>query len=93
MTAFLTPKAPNLPIAPAEYDRVYTHQLNDVLRLYFARVDNAIGQAMVLANALSLGTGAPDAGNGKDGDFYFRSDGGAMTTIYQKRVGAWVGIV
>jgi hypothetical protein len=37
------------------------------------------------------GTGAPSAGN--DGDFYFRSDGGAMTTIYQKRAGVWVGIV
>jgi hypothetical protein len=93
LTAFLTPKAPNLPVAPAEYDRAYTHGLNDVLRLYFTRVDNAVGQAMVLANALNLGTGAPDNGNGVDGDFYFRRDGGAMTTIYQKRTGAWVGIV
>jgi len=40
---------------------------------------------------LNSGTG-PNAG-GNNGDFYFRSDGGPMTTIYQKRAGVWVGIV
>jgi hypothetical protein len=39
------------------------------------------------------GTGAPSNGDGQNGDFYFRSDGGALTSIYHKRVGAWVGIV
>lgn len=39
------------------------------------------------------GTGAPANGDGINGDFYFRSDGGALTTIYHKRGGAWVGIV
>lgn len=39
------------------------------------------------------GTGAPSNSDGTDGDTYIRSDGGAMTTIYQKRTGAWVGIV
>ena len=42
---------------------------------------------------LLAGAGAPSNANGNDGDFYFRSDGGALTTVYQKRVGAWVGIV
>lgn len=42
---------------------------------------------------LLAGEGAPNNGNGNNGDFYFRSDGGALTTIYQKRTGAWVGIV
>jgi hypothetical protein len=42
---------------------------------------------------LLAGEGAPSNGNGNNGDFYFRSDGGALTTIYQKRTGAWVGIV
>lgn len=42
---------------------------------------------------LLAGEGAPSNGNGNNGDFYFRSDGGALTTIYQKRAGAWVGIV
>jgi hypothetical protein len=38
-------------------------------------------------------TGAPNNANGIDGDFYFRADGGALTSIYHKRAGAWVGIV
>lgn len=33
-------KAPNLPIAPVEYDQRYVDQLNNVLRLYFAQIDN-----------------------------------------------------
>jgi hypothetical protein len=43
--------------------------------------------------ALCAGSGAPSNGNGVNGDIYFRSDGGALTTVYQKRAGAWVGIV
>jgi len=31
--------SPNLPLSPFEYDRQYTDQLNNVLRLYFNRVD------------------------------------------------------
>jgi len=33
-------KAPNLPIAPTEYDQRYIDQLTNALRLYFAQVDN-----------------------------------------------------
>jgi hypothetical protein len=44
-------------------------------------------------SGLYAGTGAPNNTNGANGDFYFRADGGASTTIYQKRTGAWVGIV
>ena len=33
-------KAPNLPIAPTEYQQSYTDQVNNVLRLYFNQVDN-----------------------------------------------------
>lgn len=47
----------------------------------------------LVSSILTQGTGAPGAGLGSDGDFYFRTDGGALTTIYQKRAGAWVGIV
>jgi hypothetical protein len=36
-----TTKSPNLPIAPAEYSQQYQDQLNNVLRLYFAQLDNA----------------------------------------------------
>jgi len=36
--------APNLPLSPMEYDRQYTDQLNNVLRLYFNRVDAILNQ-------------------------------------------------
>ena len=36
--------APNLPLAPTEYQRQYTDQLNDILRLYFNRLDFIIAQ-------------------------------------------------
>lgn len=45
------------------------------------------------ASGIYAGTGAPNNADGNNGDFYFRSDGGAGTTIYQRRAGAWVGIV
>jgi hypothetical protein len=45
------------------------------------------------AAGIFAGTGAPSDANGDNGDFYLRSDGGLLTTIYQKRAGAWVGIV
>jgi hypothetical protein len=45
------------------------------------------------AIGLLAGTGAPSSINGNNGDIYFRSDGGSGTTIYQRRAGAWVGIV
>ena len=57
---------------------------------------NSITDVIIGAYDLSVfkyGSGAPNNSNGVDGNFYFRSDGGAMTTIYQKRSGAWVGIV
>lgn len=39
------------------------------------------------------GTGAPSNANGANGDFYLRSDGSALTTVYQRRAGTWTGIV
>ncbi len=38
-------------------------------------------------------TAAPSNNLGKNGDFAFNKNGGAATTIYQKRAGSWVGIV
>ena len=35
-------KAPNLPIAPVGYSQQYVDQLTNVLRLYFAQIDNSI---------------------------------------------------
>jgi len=42
------------------------------------------------ASGIFAGTGVPNNANGNNGDVYFRSDGGAGTTIYQKRAGSWV---
>ena len=36
--------APNLPVATEDYSRQYQDQLNNVLRLYFSRVDAILGQ-------------------------------------------------
>jgi hypothetical protein len=36
--------SPNLPLSPFEYDRQYTDQVNNVLRLYFNRVDAILNQ-------------------------------------------------
>jgi len=36
--------APNLPLAPADYNQQYADQLNNVLRLYFNRLDAILGQ-------------------------------------------------
>ena len=36
--------APNLPNANEEYSRLYQEQLNNVLRLYFNRIDKLMGQ-------------------------------------------------
>ena len=36
--------APNLPLAPFEYESRYQEQLNNVLRLYFNRLDALTGQ-------------------------------------------------
>ena len=38
--ALRPPKAPNLPIAPVDYDQRYIDQLSNALRLYFAQIDN-----------------------------------------------------
>ena len=35
-----TTKSPNLPIAPIEYNMIYFEQLTNMLRLYFAQLDN-----------------------------------------------------
>jgi hypothetical protein len=41
-----TTKSPNLPIAPVDYSQQYQDQLNNVLRLYFAQLDNPGPSAM-----------------------------------------------
>lgn len=50
-------------------------------------------QAAQVTVSLYAGTGAPNNAGGMNGDFYFRADGAALTTVYQKRAGIWTGIV
>lgn len=45
---------PNLPLAPGQYDSQYQEQLNNVLRLYFNRLNSIVGQL----NTLSVPYGA-----------------------------------
>lgn len=58
-------------------------------KFYFAQ-DNLTIQTSC---GMFAGVGVPNNANGANGDIYHRSDGGALTTIYQRRAGAWVGIV
>lgn len=60
--------APNLPLAPIEYERQYQDQLNNVLRLYFNRLDSIIGQLTA--------SGAIDSGliNNPNGLFFSTLD-------------------
>lgn len=53
----------------------------------------AAAGATATGGVVSFGTGAPVNASGANGDIYLRVDGGALTTIYQRRAGAWVGIV
>lgn len=67
--------APNMPLATEVYSQQYQDQLNNVLRLYFNRLDNLIGQLTASDSwAISLPNGA------------FHQDGataltGAMTNV------------
>lgn len=64
--------------------------LNAAAPIYPGSANTGVDQG---ACGLWAGTGVPSAGNGNNGDIYFNAAGGAGTTIYQRRAGAWVGIV
>lgn len=46
------PAAPNLPLAPVDYNRQYGDQLNNVFRLYFNRLGSNLENLIVFVNAL-----------------------------------------
>lgn len=48
----LTP--PNLPLAPLQYDSRYQEGFNNVLRLYFNRLDNILARLMATTSALPV---------------------------------------
>lgn len=47
------------------------------------------------AGQVFMGSGVPAAGNGANGDVYFRTDvpGTANQRVYQKAAGAWAGVL
>ena len=50
----IPPRAPNLPLAPGQYDADYIEQLNKILRLYFNTVDNFTQQFVTEAGGSYL---------------------------------------
>lgn len=46
--------APRLPTAPPEYEKRYHDQFADILRLYFNRLDNILGQLVATMDALPV---------------------------------------
>jgi len=58
-------RSPSLPIATTEYSRHYQDQLNNVLRLYFATIDNFVAQLEIQTTyAVADLPSAADAGVG-----------------------------
>ena len=53
-TNILNTVAPNLPVAPNDYERRYQDQFSNALRLYFRQVDNSNEQLIRAANSLSV---------------------------------------
>ena len=51
------PAAPNLPLAPSQYDSRYHEALNNVLRLYFNRLDNFLAKLMADTSTLPISIG------------------------------------
>jgi hypothetical protein len=45
---------PNLPLAPNQYNSAYQEALNNVLRLYFNRLDNLLARLMATTSALPV---------------------------------------
>jgi hypothetical protein len=62
-------KAPALPFAPVEYDRVYQDTFNNILRQYFNTLDNLIGQLTLMA---STNGAIPVSINGTNTDAFGR---------------------
>lgn len=72
---------------------ISSNATNDVFNAGGALYPATPAAAQQSASSLYAGTGAPSNADGANGDYYFRSDGGASTHIYFKSGGAWVGII
>lgn len=78
-------------LAPAEWNMHILDKQTWVQMAGVLSVPN-LGGALQ-ANGIWQGAGVPSNTFGSNGDMFFRTDGSAGTTIYQRRAGAWVGIV
>jgi hypothetical protein len=63
VSEFVATKAPALPFAPVQYDRGYQDTFNNILRQYFNRLDNFLGQFMASSSGI---LGVYGAGTGAD---------------------------
>ena len=68
---------PNFPLAPADYERHYQDQLNNVLRLYFNQLNKIVGQ--LRADAPYAVADLPDAVTSGAGSRAFVTDASAPT--------------
>lgn len=85
MTMFVTTEVemqrlapPNLPLAPKEYTPQYVEQLNNVLRLYFNRLQDILNQLNVDANSSGATLSFPSGVFHQDGTTALT---GAMTNV------------
>ena len=85
--AELNTSPPNLPLAPEQYSRQYHDQLNSVLRLFFARLNNPgdMGGATLNLNLDTLPTDA-DLANLRLGDVYRDTQDGVQDTSQMLRI-------
>lgn len=60
---------------------------------HFTAAEHTLLQLLTGSSVIRGTAGAPGAGLGSNGDFYFRADGGVGTRIYFKTGGVWTGIL
>jgi len=85
--AELNVRPPNLPLASDEYDRRYQDQLNNILRLFFAQLNNPgdMGGTSLNLNLDTLPTEA-DLPNLRLGDVYRDTQDGVQATSQMLRI-------
>ena len=85
--AELNATAPNLPLAPAEYERRYQDQLNNILRLYFNQLSNPgdMGGATLNLDLATLPTEA-DFATLRLGDVYRDTQDGVQDGSQMLRI-------
>jgi hypothetical protein len=85
--AELNATPPNLPLAPAEYERRYQDQLNNVLRLFFNQISNPgnIGGTTLNLDLTTLPTEA-DLPTLRLGDVYRDTQDGVQATSQMLRI-------